>query len=100
MAPLMRELPESADPSKPLRPGTVSQIAGRPVHVWCLARQLALRAIEQQDRASRETERATAAIQQTNELVNTVRRKTMHCPACGEPVALSRSVARASAATG
>jgi hypothetical protein len=58
---------DSPDPiclrcSKPVTPGTGAQLYGRPVHMRCLARDTQLDAIEQQDRASRETESAAAAI--------------------------------------
>jgi hypothetical protein len=58
----------------------------------CLARDTQLEAMEQQDRASRQTERAATAIDRANGLTSSVRRKQTHCPACREPFALSRSV--------
>jgi hypothetical protein len=71
--------------SKPILPGTAAQLAGRPVHPQCVARATLLTAVEQQDRARREAERASEAILYARELVNTVRRRTTRCPACGEP---------------
>jgi hypothetical protein len=50
-----------------------------------VARTTQLNAIEHQDRARRETERASEAIVYARELVNTARRRTTRCPACGQP---------------
>jgi hypothetical protein len=58
----------------------------------CLARETRLDALEQQDRARREAERASEAILYARQLVDTVRRRTTRCPACGEPFTPSRSV--------
>jgi hypothetical protein len=99
MPPLMREPPGPTDPpthicprcAKPITPGNAAQIAGRAVHMRCLARDMQLEAVEKPD-GTREIERAAIALDQANGLVNRVRRKQTHCPACGEPFALSRSV--------
>jgi hypothetical protein len=93
-------MPEPTDPpdpacvrcSKSVSSGTAFRVAGRPVHVRCFAGDTQLKAIEQQDRARREADRATAAIDDAKALVNSVRRKQTHCPACREPFGLSRSV--------
>jgi hypothetical protein len=100
MAPLTREPPEPPNPpgpacvrcSKPIAPGTGSQISGRPIHMRCMAGDTRLKAIEHQDRASREVARATAAIDEANTLVNPVRRKQTHCAACREPFGMSRGL--------
>lgn len=88
MAPLLRE-PGPPDPtcircSKPIRLGTASQLYGRPIHILSETR---LDAVEKLDRAGRETERARAALNEAKALVTAA-----HCPACGEPFTLRRSV--------
>ena len=89
--------PDPPDPicprcSKPILPGSSAQIAGRAVHMRCVARATQLNAIEQQDRARREAERASEAIIYARELVNTARRRTTRCPACGQPFTSSGGV--------
>jgi hypothetical protein len=99
MPPLRGDLPDPGPPdpvcprcSKAVLPGTATQLAGRPVHLRCVAWVTHLNAVEQQDRARRETERASDAILYARQLVNTVRRRTTRCPACGEPFALGGGV--------
>ena len=95
MAPLLRE-PGPPDPtcircSKPIRLGTASQLYGRPIHIRCLVSETRLDAVEKLDRAGRETERARAALNEAKALVTGATDAT-HCPACGEPFTLRRSV--------
>jgi hypothetical protein len=58
----------------------------------CLAREIELESIEQRDRARREAERAAAAIQRANELIDSMAWRQTSCSACGEPFVPSRSV--------
>jgi hypothetical protein len=91
MALLIREPPEPADPpgpvclrcSKPVTPGTAAQIAGRAVHMRCLAWGTQLDAVEQQDRAGRDTRRAQAAIARAELLLDRAREYQTTCPVCG-----------------
>ena len=77
--------------SKPITPETGSQLQGRAVHMRCLARKTQLDSIEQQDTARRLVECAKAAVRRAAERVTMTRRLT-HCPACGKPFTLRRSV--------
>jgi hypothetical protein len=77
--------------SKPIAPGTAAQRYGRPVHMRCLSEETRLDSIEQQDTARRLVECARAAVSLAAKRVNMARRLT-HCPACGEPFTLRRSV--------
>jgi hypothetical protein len=100
MALLIREPPEPADPpgpvclrcSKPVTPGTAAQIAGRAVHMRCLAWGTQLDAVEQQDRAGRDTRRAQAAIARAELLLDRAREYQTTCPVCGLRLASSRGV--------
>lgn len=99
MAPLSRDPPASDPPrqvcvrcSKPITPGTASQVAGRPVHMRCLARDTQLDAIAQQDRAAFQKLRAHAAMVRAEELMDAIRRSQTTCPACGECLGTSRGV--------
>jgi hypothetical protein len=78
--------------SKPIPPGSASQVAGRAVHLHCLVRDAELEAVEQQDRAGYELMRARAAQARATELIDTVRRWQTRCPACGERLGTSRGV--------
>jgi formylmethanofuran dehydrogenase subunit E len=78
--------------SKPVMPGTASQLDGRPVHMRCLAQETRLASIEQQDVARRLVECAQAAVRLAEELVRTRRLRGTHCPACGERLASPRGV--------
>jgi hypothetical protein len=89
MAPLSRELPR--DPacircSKPVTRGTAAQYAGRPVHMRCLARATQLDAIEQEDRAGKERQRAEALVERASELVAKAREVQRSCPVCERPL--------------
>jgi hypothetical protein len=96
----LRVDPPDADPpaqvctrcSKPITPGTASQVAGRAVHLRCLVREAELKSIAQQDRAGREVRRAQAAQARAAELIDKVRRWQTTCSACGQPLATSRGV--------
>jgi hypothetical protein len=100
MAPVFREPLGPTDPpapicvrcSKPITPGTASQIQGRPVHLRCLVRDTQLEAVEQQDRAGYEVRRARAAKARATELIDKVRLSQATCPACGQSLATSRGV--------
>jgi hypothetical protein len=99
MAPVRRDPPETDPPdlvcvrcSKPITPGTASQLAGRPVHMRCLGRATQLESIEQQSRAALEQARARAARARAEEILDTVRRAPTTCPVCGEGLATSRGV--------
>jgi hypothetical protein len=100
MAPLHREVPPPEDPptqvcvrcSKPITRVTAAQIAGRPVHMRCLARATQLDSIEQQDRAQLEVMRAKAAQARAAELIDKIRQLQTICPACGERLGTSRGV--------
>ena len=88
MASLRRDPP---DPtcircSKPITPGTAAQYAGRPVHMRCLARATALEAIEKEDRASRELQRARALVERASKLVERAREVQRTCPVCERPL--------------
>jgi hypothetical protein len=89
MAPGTRDPPASDPPaqvcvrcSKPIRPGTASQFAGRAVHMRCLAQATQLDAVEQQDWASRNRARAEALIEQASELAARARARPWICPVC------------------
>jgi hypothetical protein len=100
MALLIREPPEPPDPpgpvclrcSKPVTPRTAAQIAGRAIHMRCLARETQLQSIEQQDRAQLEVMRAKAAQARAAELIDKIRQLQTICPACGERLGTSRGV--------
>src|SRR5688572_13284117 len=77
--------------SKPITRGTSSQIAGRPIHMRCLARATQLESIEQQDRASVERLRTQAAMVRAEELMDAVR-VSQTCAVCGERLGTSRGV--------
>ena len=70
--------------SKPIRPGTASQIAGRPLHMRCHGQATQLKSIEQQDRASLERLR--------EELMDAVPLLPTTCAVCGERLGTSRGV--------
>jgi hypothetical protein len=97
MAPLRRERsapePEPPDPvctrcSKPVRPGTASQYAGRPVHMRCLAEQTRLEAINTRDEARRTRE----ALQRSITPQGPPRDRQRQCPVCGQSLSNLGSV--------
>jgi hypothetical protein len=99
MAPVGRT-PRKSDPpaqvcvrcSKPITPGTASQLAGRAVHLRCLAQVTKLDAVEPQDGSGLELMRAHAAAVRAEEIMDMIRRFQTTCPVCGEPLGTSRGV--------
>src|SRR5262245_24207294 len=99
MAPLHRDPPDADQPpqvctrcSKPILPGTASQMAGRPVHMRCLAREMTLETLEQRERVQLDRMRARAARERADELFEWVRRGQPLCSACELPLNTSRGV--------
>src|SRR5262245_10629131 len=99
MAPLRRDPPDSDPPpqvctrcSKPITPGTAAQIAGRPIHMRCLAREVQMEVIERRDAVRLERLRAQAAKARAEELFDKVRQAQTTCPVCGERLVTSRGV--------
>ena len=78
--------------SNPITPGTASQIAGRAVHLRCLAGKTLLESFEQQHQAGLERRCAQAAMARAETLVDTVRVVRPSCPVCGERLSTSRGV--------
>jgi hypothetical protein len=78
--------------SKPITAGTAAQIAGRAVHMQCIAREAQLNGAAQQEGAQLERRRAEAARVRTEELINRVRQLQNTCAACGLRLGTSRGV--------
>lgn len=72
--------------SKPVTPETAAPLAGRIIHMRCLAEETRLESIEQQDTARRLVECAKTAVRRAAEIVEAQLRR-IRCPACGEPFA-------------
>jgi hypothetical protein len=74
--------------SKPILPATSTRIAGRLLHIRCLARETQLESIEEEDRARRAREGAVAVRRRAWDLVEESRRlQRATCPACARPLA-------------
>jgi hypothetical protein len=73
--------------SKRIVPGTGLQLAGRAVHVRCLARGAVLESIERQDEAVRARARARAAVARARELLERSAQQQRACPICAQPLA-------------
>jgi hypothetical protein len=71
---------------KPIRPGTMSQIAGRPVHIYCLARDLQAQARDLQQASSQARVRSAATVETAAGLVARAR-AVRDCPVCGRSLA-------------
>jgi hypothetical protein len=86
MVPHGRSTPEAICPrcSKPIIAGTAAQHGGHAVHMRCLATASQLRAIEQQDRASRTRKQAEALVRQASELTEQARAWPWLCPVCDQ----------------
>jgi hypothetical protein len=78
--------------SKPIKPGTAAQYAGRPVHMRCLAGDTQRKAIEFEDAASQERQRAQALVQRAEELVAHTKIRNRVCPVCVRPLTEGGSV--------
>src|SRR5687767_9104419 len=76
---------------KPVRPGTMSQIGGRVVHIYCLARGLQAQARDLQEAAAETRARSAAIVETATELI-VESRDTRHCPVCGRLLAQGGSV--------
>jgi CheY-like chemotaxis protein len=78
--------------SKGITPGTASKLAGRPVHVRCLARATQLKSIELHDTARQVQDRARRLTDHAAALVAEARAFPRGCPICGNPLSLGGSL--------
>ncbi len=78
--------------SKPILPGTATRVAGRSIHMRCVARNLRLEALQQQSRSQIERRHARAATQLASEILDRTSARAVTCPICGARLAAGGSV--------